>query len=314
MKRSSHRDLVALLLCLGVLSLLPAVIDTRRMPYLFDVLFSVNVAVLLASSWNILGGFAGQVSFGHAGFAGIGAYAVALLPHHLQWSPWLSLPFAGIAAMIAAILVGGIAFRLRGPYFALSTLALAEVARLVVEGWRSFTEGTQGVVIQQKPLYLFEADGALFYITSLWLAGIALLAVITIGQSKSRYFLHAVGESEEAASALGVDAWRCKMSALLPSAFLAGMAGGILALHTGFLDPESAFSISRSVEPIILTVVGGIGTALGPVVGAVILVPACEFLRSRFPTGHLLLYGVLLVVFMRFMHGGILGMVRRKRL
>jgi len=312
-KLSPGRERLTLLLSLGLLSLLPAVVDAQRSPYLFDVLFSINVAVLLASSWNILGGFAGQVSFGHAGFAGIGAYAAALLPHHLQWSPWLSLPFAGIAATLAAILVGGIAFRLRGPYFALSTLALAEVARLVVEGWRSFTEGTQGVVIRPRPFLLFEADGALYYVASLWLAGLALLIVIMIRQSTSRYFLHAVGESEEAASALGIDAWRCKMSALLVSAFLAGMAGGILALHTGFLDPESAFSMSRTVEPIIVTVVGGMGTALGPVVGALVLVPACELLRSRFPTGHLLMYGVLLVVFMRFMRHGLVGLAGRRK-
>jgi branched-chain amino acid transport system permease protein len=302
-----------LLLVLAVISCLPLVVRPDEFKYLYNILFVMNVTMLLSSSWNILGGFAGQVSFGHAGFVGIGAYTVAMLHHHLQWSPWLALPLSGVVAVLGALVVGTIAFRLRGPYFALSTLALAEVAKLFAEGWRSFTQGTQGVVISQTPLLVFPAGAGLYFVLSLWAAGLGIFCALLIKASRASYFFLAVGENEDAALALGIDAKKYKMQALYISSFLAGLSGGFFAIHTGFTDPSSAFDIVRTVEPIFLTMVGGIGTILGPVVGTVLLVPIGEVFRSHFPTAHLLLYGIVLVVFARFIPKGIVGLFRNKR-
>ena len=304
---------IALLGALLVLSLLPLVIDSGKHKYLYDVLFTLNIMILLSTSWNILGGFAGQVSFGHAGFVGMGAYAVALLHHHLQLSPWLVMPLSGIAAVMGAMLIGSIALNLRGPFFALSTLALAEVTKLIVEGWRGFTMGTQGIVIAQTGLFGLKPTGGLYFIVTLWAAWLALMVSLLIKDSRYNYYFLAVGENEDAAMAVGINARKYKLYALLVSAFFAGLAGGLIAAHTGFVDPESGFDMVRTVEPIFITIVGGMGTVFGPLIGAVLLVPVGEYLRTEFTKAHLLFYGILLVIFARFMPHGIMGFFKRTR-
>ncbi len=307
----SSKAYIALLVAVLLLSLLPLLMSSEKHKYLYDVLFTLNILILLSVSWNILGGFAGQVSFGHAGFVGMGAYAVALLHHHLQLSPWVAMPFSGITAVIGAMLIGSIALNLRGPFFALSTLALAEVTKLIVEGWRGFTMGTQGIVIAQTELLGIKTTGGLYFIITLWAAGFALLISLLIKNSRYNYYFLAVGENEDAAIAVGINARKYKLYALLVSAFLAGLAGGLIVAHTGFVDPESGFDMVRTVEPIFITIVGGMGTVFGPLIGAILLVPAGEYLRTEFTKAHLLFYGVLLVVFARFMPRGIMGFFRR---
>jgi branched-chain amino acid transport system permease protein len=312
MQNRSVKPIMILFICLVVLSFMPFVIEPGSYKYLYNIFFIVNVTVLLATSWNILGGFAGQISFGHAGFVGIVAYTVSLLHFHLQWSPWLALPLAGFVTILAAVIIGSIAFKLRGPYFALSTLALAEVTKLIVEGWRSFTQGTQGVVISPSPFLGIPSGGGLYFVVSLWLAGFGILCALLIKLSKTSYFFLAVGENEDAALSLGVNSKKYKLIALYISSFLAGITGGVLAIHTGFVDPSSGFDMVHTVEPIFLTMVGGMGTVLGPVIGTVLLVPVGEVFRSHFPTAHLLLYGIVLVVFARFIPKGIMGLFRKK--
>jgi len=312
MQNRSVKPILMLFICLAVLSFTPCVIDPESYKYLYNIFFVVNITVLLATSWNILGGFAGQISFGHAGFVGIGAYTVSLLHFHLGWTPWLALPFSGAVTLIAGILIGSIALRLRGPYFALSTLALAEVTKLIIEGWRSFTQGTQGIVVNPSPLWGFASGGGLYFVVSLWLAGFGILCALLIKLSKTHYFFLAVGENEDAALALGINSKKYKMIALYISSFLAGITGGILSIHTGFVDPSSVFDMVHTVEPIFLTMVGGIGTVFGPVIGTVLLVPLGELFRAHFPTAHLLLYGIVLVVFARFIPKGIMGLFRKK--
>jgi len=312
MQNRSVVPIIILFAFLIVLSFLPLIIDPGEYKYLYNIFFVVNIAALLATSWNILGGFAGQISFGHAGFVGIGAYTVSLFHYHLQWSPWLALPLSGVVTLLAGVIIGAIALRLRGPYFALSTLALAEVTKLIVEGWRSFTQGTQGIVVNPTPLLSIPSGGGLYYVISLWLAGFGILCALLIKQSKTSYFFAAVGENEDAALSLGINSKKYKMIALYISSFLAGITGGILAIHTGFIDPSSGFDMVHTVEPIFLTMVGGIGTVLGPVIGAILLVPVGEVFRSHFPTAHLLLYGIVLVIFARFIPKGIMGLFRKK--
>ena len=313
MRRGPGISLLILALSLGICcipALLPGAADRA---YMFDLLFTINLAVLLASSWNILGGFAGQVSFGHAGFFGIGAYSLALVAHHLGCSPWLALPCSGFGTMAAALLVGSICFRLRGPYFALATLALAEVAKLLTEGARGLTQGAQGIVIPQESIRGITLDGPFFYLISLAAAGLAVALALLIRHSDLHYLLAAVGDEEDAAAAAGINGQQAKLLALAASGFLAGLAGGLSALHTGFIDPESGFDMAKTVEPIFMTIVGGVGTVAGPLLGALLLVPAGELLRSWFASAHLLFYGIMLVIFARFMPKGIMGFFGNKR-
>ncbi len=312
MRRGISLQLALLAGLLAVCSIPAFLPGAGERTYLFDILFTLNMAILLASSWNILGGFAGQVSFGHAGFYGIGAYTLAIITLHLHWSPWLALPFSGAGAVLAALIVGSVSFRLRGPYFALATLALAEVAKLVAEGLRGLTQGTQGIVITQAPLWGCPPDGPFYFLLSLLLAGLGVGLSLLIRHSDLHYLLRAVGDNEDAAAAAGVNSWQAKMLALGASAFLAGLAGGLGALHTGFIDPESGFDMAKTVEPIFMTIVGGIGTVAGPLLGALLLVPVGELLRSQFATAHLLFYGIMLVIFARFMPKGLMGLFRKK--
>ncbi|MCX8027231.1 MAG: branched-chain amino acid ABC transporter permease [Thermodesulfovibrionales bacterium] len=306
------KDILGLLVALIVLSFLPLLLPSENYKYLYDILFTLNIIILLSTSWNILGGFAGQVSFGHAGFVGMGAYAIALLHYHCKLSPWLIMPISGVAAVIGAMIIGVIALNLRGPYFALSTLALAEVTKLIVEGWREFTQGTQGIVVSQGDILGIKATGGVYFLITLWIAGFALLTAILIKQSRYNYYFLAVAENEDAAMAVGINSKRFKLYALLISAFFAGLAGGLIATHTGFVDPESGFDMVRTVEPIFITIVGGIGTIFGPVIGAILLVPIGEMLRSEFTKAHLLFYGVLLIIFARFLPHGIVGLLKRR--
>lgn len=312
MPNLNNKDVWVLFSSLTLFSFLPIVLPSENNKYLYDILFTLNIIILLSTSWNILGGFAGQVSFGHAGFVGMGAYTIALLHFHLKLSPWIAMPLSGIAAMIGAMVIGAIALNLRGPYFALSTLALAEVTKLIVEGWRGFTQGTQGIVITQGDILGIKATGGVYFLITLWTAGIAILTAIIIKRSRYNYYFLAVGENEDAAMAVGINSKQFKLYALLISAFFAGLAGGLIATHTGFVDPESGFDMVRTVEPIFITIVGGMGTIFGPVIGAILLVPIGEAFRSEFTKAHLLFYGILLIIFARFLPHGIVGLFKRR--
>ena len=274
-----------------------------RSDYLFQVLFRVSLFAALGLAWNLVGGYAGQLSLGHAAYFGAGAYGLALFSK-AGIHPWLALLLAVLVAVSFAALIGGVSFRLRGPYFTLATIAFAEVLRLAAKNLVPLTGGDVGLPVPG----LFAKS----FVRSLYLAAVLLTAValsITAWVSRSRfgYYLMAIREDEDTALSVGVNAARSKLGVLLISAALTALGGGLYGSLFLFIVPDQVFSIDISVEMAIVAMLGGAGTILGPLIGAVILESAAELLKNLFHEAHLLIYGILIVLVVLFLPEGITG-------
>jgi branched-chain amino acid transport system permease protein len=271
---------------------------------------------VLGASWNLLGGFTGQVSFGHATFLGAGAYTMMILYLKSGIDPWYGILLGGVVAALIALPIGYICFRLRGPYFALSTLAVAEIVRLVALNWESLTAGPVGLLITTLPRVSFlgntvnwESKTPFFYIAAV-IALAALLATAILSRSRLGAYLLAVREDIDSAEAIGINTVRVRVMALSLSAFFAGLAGGFYALYLRYVDPDAVFSIALSVEMVFIAVVGGLTTVAGPLIGAVFLVTLGETFRENFLVGHLIFYGFFMMLAIRYMPEGIWGKIR----
>jgi branched-chain amino acid transport system permease protein len=266
----------------------------------------VLLYALLGSSWNLLGGYTGQISFGHAAFFGTGAYASTLLLLRFGISPWLGMLVGAVLALLLSVPLGWLTFRLRGPYFALATLAFAEIVRVIVYNWDTLTGGGDGLNI------LTDLGGVVrFYYIILALTVAALLVMRACVRSRWGYFLNAIREDEDAAEALGVPATRMKVIVLAVSAFFVALGGSFFASYQLYINPDLVYESQLSIQMIVVTIVGGIGTLEGPVVGALIIVPLSEYFRSVSPVANPLIYGLFIVVFMLFLPEGIVSGVRR---
>jgi branched-chain amino acid transport system permease protein len=293
------------------------------LPLLLGSQFFLHVCILvlmwtlLGAAWNVLGGFAGQVSFGHAALFGIGAYVTIILYLKLGIAPWWGIPLAGLAAAIFSVPLGLICFRLRGPYFSLATLAAAEITRLVALNWESVTNGPVGFLITDLPpvSLLGEAvnweSKTPFYVVVAVLASGALVATAWLKRSRLGAYLVAIRENEDAAEAVGIDTVRAKVLTLALSAFLAGAGGGFYAFYFRYVDPDAVLAISLSIEMVFIAVVGGLASVGGPLIGAIFLTAVGETMRDHFQVGHLIFYGLFMMVVIRYMPEGIWGRMYR---
>lgn len=284
--------------------------------------FFLHVCILvllwtaLGEAWNVLGGYAGQVSFGHAALFGFGAYVTAILYLKAGVAPWWGIPLGGAAAAAVSVPTGLIAFRLRGPYFSLATLAVAELAKLVALNWEWATNGPTGFLITSlPPLTLFGfavnwESKAPFYLAALALAAVSMGAAAALSRSRLGAFLVAIRENEDAAEAVGIDTVRAKVLTLALSGLLAGMGGGLYAFYFRYIDPDAVLNIGISMEMVFIAVVGGLGTVAGPLVGAVFLTAVGEAVRERFQVGHLVFYGLFMMLVIRYLPEGIWGRAR----
>ena len=297
---------VALLAAAG----LPLVVHNSFVLHLCILVF---LWATLGEAWNVLGGFAGQVSFGHAALFGLGAYATAILYLRAEVAPWWGIPLGGLAAAAVSVPTGLVAFRLRGPYFSLATLAVAELMKLVALNWEWATNGPTGFLITSlPPLHLlglpmdWEAK-APFYLAALAMMGLAMGTVAALSSSRLGAYLVAIRENEDAAEAVGIDTVRAKVVTLALSGFLTGIAGGFYVLYFRYIDPDAVLNLGISMEMVFIAVVGGLGTVLGPLVGALCLTFAGETVRERFGAGHLIFYGLFMMLVIRFLPEGIWG-------
>jgi len=294
---------LALAALIAGLAIFPIVVTDRFMVHLAIM---VLLYVLLGTSWNLLGGYAGQISFGHAAFFGTGAYTSTILLLKLGISPWPGMFAGGLLAALLSIPVGWLTLRLRGPYFALATLAASEVLRIVVFNWDHLTGGGDGLNI------LVNLGGLIrFYYVALALAAAGLIAVRIITRSRMGIFLEAIREDQEAAEAVGVPATQTKLGALVVSAFFVALGGSFFASYHLYINPDLVFEPSVSIQMIIVSVVGGMGTLEGPVLGAAIIIPLSEYFRGISPVANLLIYGIFIVIFMTFMPEGTINWIRR---
>jgi branched-chain amino acid transport system permease protein len=306
----------------GTAAALALVVPPFASPYVVHVLVLLLFSAYLGSAWNVLGGYAGQFSFGHAAFFGIGAYASTLLLVHAGVSPWLGLFAGGLAAAGFGCFAGYLAFRygLRGPYFALVTLAFAEMLRIVAVNWMA-VGGPMGILI---PLprggdswwRLQFREKLPYYYVMLGLLAAVLALTWRLERSRLGYALAAVRENEDAAEAAGVDTLRAKLAAMALSSFLTALGGSFYAQYFSFIDPSLVFGVSVSVEILLRPIVGGAGTLAGPLLGSLALTPLAELtrwaLRGR-PGVDLMLYGALLVAVITFLPRGLAGALGPRR-
>jgi len=293
-------------------------------PFAVPSQFFVNLAMLtafsalLGQSWNIAGGFGGLTSFGHAVFFGIGAYAAAILQTRLGLNPWVALPVSMVLGATAGMVIGAAAFRagLRGSYFALVTLAVSEAFRVLANSLE-ITKGGLGILIPLHPsLTNFQfLDRRAMYSVVLALLVLAMGIATWLRRSRFGARLVAVRENEDAAAALGVNVVRTKVTALTLSGAIAAPAGVVYAQTYLYVDPSIAFGVERSVEMLLVAMIGGAGTVWGPVLGAAVLHAIDDTTRSSINTPGFapMLYGVVLLVIIAFLPNGIAGLRGRFR-
>jgi branched-chain amino acid transport system permease protein len=300
------RELTVILVGGALLAVVPLGLDNI---YLLTLLFTVFTYAALAVGWNIIGGYTGYLSFGHAAFFGIGGYATALLFANLGWSPFLTTPLGGLLAALVALVVGYPCLRLRGPYFALVTLILALAARAVVLNVE-WTGGSSGLFLKIPEMDAL-ANRILFYEAMLAVLLVSALAAYGVLHSKLGIGLITIREDEEVAQTLGIDATRLKMAAFLLSAFLAGMVGGIFSYYRTYVYPNVMFDLNLSVMVVLMALFGGRQTWLGPVVGAAVLSVVSEFLTLQMGNeAARVLFGLLMVVVVLYLPDGLLSCVR----
>jgi branched-chain amino acid transport system permease protein len=302
----------------GAAALVPVAL---RDAFFLDSLILILLWGAASAAWNVAGGYAGQVSIGHASFFGVGAYAAALLSTRWQQSPWIGLLIGVLLSLAAGAVIGYLSNRLRGPYFALSTIAFSQVLLIVASRWRGFTQGSEGIPVPFRPgfwtlglghvawVYLALAAALLCYLVQAWLE-----------RSRFGYQLAGVREDEDAAEALGIATRRLKVVAVTLSAALTSVVGTLWAQYIGFVDPFYVFSVPLSVRFALNAIIGGMGTALGPYLGSLFITALETYLRAAFSefagrfTGiYLVLYGAVLILVVRFAPAGLIGLAARLR-
>lgn len=293
-------------------------------PFVFSSSFMVNFGVLalfyafIGQSWNISGGFAGQLSFGHVAFFGVGAYASTIVQMRFGFSPWLGLPVAALAGALVGGVIAVLSFRagLRGSYFALITLAFAEVLRIVSNSI-SITGGGLGMLIPLKVgaanLQFAERSG--FYFLILALAALSVALAEWLRRSRFGAQLAAIRENEDAARALGINVFVEKVKVMLLSGAIGGVGGCFFAQYFLYIDPLIAFGVDKSVEMLLVSMIGGSGTVYGPLVGSVLLALVSDVTRTltQIQGLSLVLYGALLVVIIAYLPNGLIDLFRRRR-
>ena len=300
-QRLSLKTFLPFLLLL-VFLLFPGMGLSENLTRLFFITF---VWMITGIAWNIIGGFAGQVSFGFAVFYGLGAYAAALMINAGR-NPFIALLAAAGTAILASFVVGLPTFRLRGPYFTIATIGVTEAVRVIMSNI-SVTGGASGYRVNEfGPFRRFEH----YYIA---LATVALSVAISAVIARSRFglALRAIKQDEDAAADVGVNPYRFKLWAHAIAAALTGIAGGIYARYAIFIEPGGVFAFNTGVSILLMPVIGGIGTVWGPVLGGAVFGIVEEELVVNFPQIHLLLYGLLLILIILFEPDGLMGLLHR---
>lgn len=317
-----------LVLALLVLALLPAPQFLNQ--FQISLAISILLWAVLGNAWNIMGGYAGQFSFGHAMFYGIGAYTSTVLLVDYLVSPWLGMLAGAALAGLFGACVGFLLFRfgVRGHFFALGTFAIAELLRLLASEW-DFINSSIGIHIplvrgDDWARIQFERTPANYFYVILILFAVSMVITIFIGRRKIGFYFQAIREDETAAAALGVDPLRTKIWAVVTSAALTAIGGSFFAQYFLFVDPILAFGAPVSVQILLRPIVGGVGTIWGPLLGAILLTPLAEgtrmlvrtpplfldFLKGRAGV-DLMIYGLLLILVILFVPDGLAGVLRR---
>lgn len=305
----SQKIAFALVVCLFFLILVPVFVTNN---YLLHVMIMMFFYSYLSVCWNILAGYAGQLSIGHSAFLGAGSYTLAFLFIQFKITPWIGLWLGAFAGMLVGLLIGLITFRwgLKEIYFALATLAFSIILGIIVRNWTLL--GSVGLVIPwEGTLYSLQFNNkAIYYYIALAMMLGSLSIVIFLKKSKLGYCFMCVRENEDVAMSLGIDILRTKMKAIAISSFLTAVAGGFHAIYFMHTSPDEDFGMGLSLAAIMPSILGGMGTILGPVIGAFILTPlseiGLEFLSGgQFSGLHMVVYGSILILTIIYMPKGV---------
>ena len=259
---------------------------------------AIFMFVALAQGWNLIGGFTGYASFGQVVFFGIGGYFTAVSMVHWGLNFWPVLLLSGIVAALFGALIGLPLLRLKGHYFAIATLGVAEGMREVVTNLPELTGGGAGITIptvgdQATTVYLGN-DG--FYLLFLGIAALSVLMAGLVSRNKFGFALRAINQDEDAAASMGINTTRAKVVAFSLSGFITGLVGATYAFQQAVIFPERLFDVNITVLMVVMVVIGGSGTVLGPLLGAVVLQFLSEFLRQNYTTAHTLILGVIVII------------------
>lgn len=287
------------------------VLLTRNSFYL-NLFFTIFMFAGLSSAWNIIGGFGGQLSLGHSAFYGLGAYASSLLFVKYGVPPLFGTSASIGLAIVLAVIIGYPCFRLKGPFFTLATIAVGEVLLLLAVHFKGLTAGSEGLSIPFTPSFVnlcFESKTP-YAIVAFCFMLFALGVSTWIKSGRLGYQLVALRDEDQAAESLGVNTSRAKMTGLIISGALTALGGSIFAQYVLFLEPHSEFSLNVSINLAMISMVGGLGTIVGPAIGSLLLIPLQEFLRTwiggSFQGLYFVIYGVLLILVVMFMPRGII--------
>ena len=291
------------LIALALLALVPLLGLSSYMMHIFILVIMWSV---IGMSWNLLGGYCGQVSFGHAAFFGMGAYTAGIFYYKLGWSAWWGLPLSIAVVGLFSLVFGFIVLRLRGPYFTLATLAIGEVLRVTAENLQGLTQGNLGIMIEERTWI----TKIWYYYVILLMAACTFLLIKKVIGSKLGYYFVAIREDIDAAESLGINTTFYKTIALCLSGVLTGLAGAFYINYMGYIDPQVVFPLyDISIVAVMVVMVGGVATFWGPFVGAVIMVLFSELIRSIPLLGeaHQTFFGILLIFIIIFLPNGIVG-------
>lgn len=312
-------------------------------PYVLHMMILLFLSTLMGQSWNIIGGYTGQYSVGHAAYFGVGAYTTMILLSTKEIAPWYGMWAGILVSIITALLIGSICFRLRGPYFVLASIAVAEIIRVTALNLTNLTKGAEGILVTEIPAFKIGehvitdfSDKVPYYYISLVLALLIIGVTWLVQHSKLGYYFQAIREDQDAAHSLGINLTIWKNVALIISAAFTSLAGSFYAIFVKFIDPSTVLPLDLSVQIVLISIIGGIGTIFGPVVGSLVLVPLSEalrsnviaqglinsgmvsegsgfgiFLKEHLAHAHVLIYGILVVVVILFMPEGVLGYVKK---
>ena len=305
-------DTFCVIVVLAIACALPLVADE----FLVHSSIMVLYFAYLACAWNLMCGYVGQISFGHSVFCGVGGYTSVILLTALGLSPWLGMLVGGVLAAILAVIIGYPTMRLRGPYFALTTIAVAEMMRMWVENTDDFfgipLKGAQGLSVPllgtNAALFQFESKVPYYYII---LAMLAIIMAMTWLMARSRLgvSLKAIRGDRDAAESLGINPTRYTLTAYAISAFMTALGGSFYAQFVRFINPERNMGIELSIDMALMTIIGGQGTVFGPLIGALFLAPIAEltriYLGGRFIGLHLAMYGLVLIISVLYLPKGL---------
>lgn len=301
------KALIALVVAFVALYLAPLVLSLSD--YLHNIVGLTFMFMAAGLAWNWLGGYVGQISFGHAAMFGTGGFVAARLAITFGLPFWATWLIGGVVAGLYALLWGHPTLRLRGPYFSIATIGVGEATRLVATYWTDFTGGSSGLSL---PLSGGPSKYQLYWYGLYLLAAVVLMS-IWLRRSRIGLGLLAIKEDVEAASDVGVNPTFYQDLVLFLSGLVVGVCGGFYASYQAFIDPLDMYSFDRSISFVLIGVIGGIGTILGPAMGAVVFVVLQEFLLASYPQLYLGLYGVLLIIVILFEPLGLSGLLIRLR-